>query len=398
MIPKIDSQIGIFVYSTKFPGCGGKIKQKQEDFHVYEVISKKSESKINSDSGYAVFKLKKQGIDTNHALNSVQRLTGLRLKALGLKDANAVTEQYVTSLKSMNSAKKFESSKFTLTPIGYSKKPLSKKDMIGNKFKIKISNVNSSLADFHEFDKVLNFYGYQRFGSTRPVTHLVGKAIVQNDWSSAVDYILSYESEYDSKENSEIRNKLKDTKNFANVESLIPPQMDLERLVVSEMIKHNDPHTAIRALPTNMKRFYVQAYQSYIFNKTLSVAFDSGEDLFSIKENDVCYDSNGILGKFNKGLDQKLAIPHIGYSYYKKTRFDYHIQKILSDEEVTPKDFYIKELQEASNEGGFRNSSITCDDYTVHDDVVEFTLSRGSYATILLREIIKPKEPLLDGF
>ncbi|KAF6243674.1 tRNA pseudouridine(13) synthase TruD [Nitrosopumilus sp. b1] len=398
MIPKIDSHIGIFVYSTKFPGCGGKIKQKPEDFHVYEVISKKSESQIKYDSGFAVFKLKKQGIDTNHALNSIQRLTGLRLKALGLKDANAVTEQYVISLKSMSTAKPFESSKFTLTPIGYSKKPLSKKDMIGNKFKIKISHANSSLTDFDEYDKILNFYGYQRFGSTRPVTHLIGKAIIQNDWPSAVDYILSYESEYDSKENSEIRNKLKDTKNLASVENQVPPQMDLERLVISELIKHNDPHSAVRALPVNMKRFYVQAYQSYLFNQTLSVAFDSGEDLFGIHENDVCYDSNGILGKFNKGLDQKLAIPQVGYSYYKKTRFDFHIQKILKDEEVTPKNFYIKELQEASNEGGFRNSSITCDDYSVNGDAIEFTLSRGSFATIILREIIKPKEPLMDGF
>ena len=398
MVPKIDSQIGIFVYSTKFPGTGGKIKQKPDDFHVYEVISKKSESKIKSDSGYAVFKLKKQGIDTNHALNSIQRLTGLRLKALGLKDANAVTEQYVVSLKSMTSAKNFDSSKFSLTPIGFSQKPLSKKDMIGNKFKIKISNANLPLNDFHEHDKILNFYGYQRFGSMRPVTHLIGKAIILNDWSSAVEYILSYESEYDSKENSEIRSKLKDTNNLAKVVNQVPPQMDLERLVIDEMIKHNDPHAAIRALPVNMKRFYVQAYQSYLFNQTLSMAFESGEELFDIKENDVCYDSNGTLGKFNKGLDQKLAIPQVGYSYYKKTRFDYHIQKILNDEEVSPKNFYIKELQEASNEGGFRNSSIVCKDYAVHDDAVEFTLSRGSFATILLREIIKPKEPLLDGF
>ena len=47
------------------------------------------------DAGYAVYKLEKNGIDTNHALAEVQKRTGVRLKALGLKDSRAVTSQYV---------------------------------------------------------------------------------------------------------------------------------------------------------------------------------------------------------------------------------------------------------------------------------------------------------------
>jgi len=30
--------------------------------------------------------------------------------------------------------------------------------------------------------------------------------------------------------------------------------------------------------------------------------------------------------------------------------------------------------------------------------MVNFTLSRGSYATILLREIMKPEDPFIAGF
>jgi len=93
-----------------------------------------------------------------------------------------------------------------------------------------------------------------------------------------------------------------------------------------------------------------------------------------------------------------LAIPFVGYSYYKKTRFHYYIEKILKDEEITPKDFFSKELQEISSEGGFRNSSIKCEDYTVEDNIVSFSLSRGSFATIILREIMKPENPLAAGF
>ena len=55
-------------------------------------------------------------------------------------------------------------------------------------------------------------------------------------------------------------------------------------------------------------------------------------------------------------------------------------------------------MQEISSEGGFRNSSIKCEDYMVEDDTVSFSLSRGSFATIILREIIKPENQLAAGF
>ena len=37
--------------------------------------------------------------------------------------------------------------------------------MIGNHFKIKISESENNLESFTEYDKILNFYGYQRFDS-----------------------------------------------------------------------------------------------------------------------------------------------------------------------------------------------------------------------------------------
>ena len=70
----------------------------------------------------------------------------------------------------------------------------------------------------------------------------------------------------------------------------------------------------------------------------------------------------------------------------------------MQQEEITPKDFFIKEMQEASSEGGFRQAAIHCTDYSAHGNVVDFSLSRGSFATILLREIMKPTDPLLAGF
>ena len=397
MIPHLDSQIGILVYSTKYDGICGKIRALPDDFQVFELISQKSQNAITSQEGYAVYKLHKRKIDTNHALSDIFRKKGLRLKALGLKDSNAQTEQFVCSGNKGQTIDDFSSEKYSLKKIGFVKKPLSKKDMIGNHFKIKISETIRN-PDFLEHDKILNFYGYQRFGSKRPVTHLIGKAILQRDFQKAVELILSFTSSYDSKENTEIREKLKDKENYAKYFDDVPYQMDVERTVLKEMIEHGIAITAIRAIPLSLRRFYVQAYQSFIFNHSLSLAFLEDEDLFGTKIGDVCFDSAGKIGKRVIGLDQYLALPLVGYSYYKKTRFNSQISKILEQEEISPKDFFIKEMQEVSSEGGFRQASIHCTDYSSNNDVVEFSLSRGSFATILLREIMKPNDPIKAGF
>ena len=398
MIPKIDSEIGISVYTTKFLGCGGTIKKQNDDFAVSEVITEKARSKICSDSGHIVYKLKKNGIDTRHALDKIFKKYGIRLKALGLKDASAVTEQFVFTTNKTKRDFEINEPRYSLKKIGYTDKPLSKKEMIGNHFQVRIDNASNTIDKFEEHDMILNFYGYQRFGSSRPITHLIGKSLLQKDYANVIQILLSSTSEYDKPENTELRKMMSDKSKYHEALKIIPNGMDLEKTVLKEMIESDNPVRAIRALPLQIRRFFVHAYQSFIFNKTLSASFENGEEVFSPQEDDVCYDKNGNLGKFENDPYQRLSIPFVGYSYYKKTRFHHYIEKILKDEEITSKDFFSKEMQEISNEGGFRNSSIKCDDYKIKDNVVSFLLSRGSFATIVLRELMKPHNPLASGF
>ncbi|MFQ6025806.1 MAG: tRNA pseudouridine(13) synthase TruD, partial [Nitrosopumilaceae archaeon] len=252
-----------------------------EDFFVAEVLDKKVLSRISQDEGYAVYKLKKRGTDTNHVLSEIFKKHNLRLKALGLKDANALTEQYVCSMNKNKSVDSISSRKYSLERLGFVKKPLTKKDMVGNHFKIKIhDSFFSKISEFKEDDKVLNFYGYQRFGSKRAVSHLIGKAILQNDFEEAVNLLLSFTSKYDLPENTEIREMLQDKTYYAKLVDKIPPQMDLEKIVLSEMISNDDPTRAIRAVPLTIRRLFVQAYQAFIFNQVLSGSFEDGEDLY----------------------------------------------------------------------------------------------------------------------
>ena len=398
MIPQIDKEIGISLYTTNSSPVQGKIKQHENDFLVKEVLSEKAIDSFNNLDGHAVYLLKKSGIDTNHALIDIEKRYGLLLKSLGLKDANAQTEQYVYTYKKINSLEAYAGKKYSAQRLGFVQKPISKKDMLGNSFEIQISDLTESLPSFTNDEKILNFFGYQRFGSKRPITHLVGKSIVKGDYEEALEYLLNFSSKYDSEKNNELRKLISERKSESEVIESLPYSMDIERNLLKQLSNDSNPKNAIRSIPLALRRFYIQAYQSFLFNKTLSLAYEFEEELFLPTTNDVCFDKNSILGKFQNDSTQKLAIPLVGHSYYKKSRFDYYIKKILDEELLIPKDFFIKDFQEISVDGGFRNTSINYLNFEMDENMIKFQLTRGSYATIMLREILKPSNPLDCGF
>jgi tRNA pseudouridine13 synthase len=71
---------------------------------------------------------------------------------------------------------------------------------------------------------------------------------------------------------------------------------------------------------------------------------------------------------------------------------------LLEEEGVAARDFYVKEMQELSQQGGFRQAPLWCRDFSHRDATVSFKLPKGSYATTLLRELIKPDDPIRAGF
>ena len=398
MIPQIDKEIGISVYTTKLPTVNGKIKENESDFVVKEILSEKVLSSFDNDEGHAIYILKKSGIDTNHALTDVEKRYGLVLKSLGLKDANAKTEQYVYTYRQLKPLDNIQGKNYSLNKIGFAKKPISKRQMLGNLFEIKISGITKSLPSIKGDEKILNYFRYQRFGSRTPITHLVGRSIIKGEYSQALDYLLSYSSKYDSEKNNEIRKLIFARKSESEILKFIPRSMDIERNLLKQLSIDKDPKNAIRSIPLSMRRFYIQAYQSYLFNKTLSLAYEYEENIFTPTQDDVCFDKNAEIGKYQNNPEQRLAIPLIGHSYYKKSRFDYYIKKILDEELLSPQEFFIKDFQEISIDGGFRTASIDYNNLSIEQNLIKYQLPRGSYATIMLREILKPENPLECGF
>jgi len=97
-------------------------------------------------------------------------------------------------------------------------------------------------------------------------------------------------------------------------------------------------------------------------------------------------------------------MPLIGYAYRNHGQhIDTWVKEVLEEESVLLKDFYLKEMPELSVEGDFRSAPLLSNVFNWSLDEnskvkIKTVLYRGSYATILLREIMKPKKPNLVGF
>lgn len=413
-ISQIDSRAGIECYCTSFAGTGGSIKQGSEGFMVSELVNESLDISLsyNENHRYPLYILEKRDIDSNHALFEIERELHMRFRVMGIKDAKAVTTQYAGMERVMrNPPAELKSRHTRLTLKGFTKHPLQKKFLAGNKFEIRIYNVRSSdLSGFVPYiGKVGNFYGLQRFGSERLVTHLIGREIVKRNFIQAVELLLCHTTEFDTQMSREIRNKCVDPSNYRQVLKMLPRGMDIERQVLSALVAGRDTIAALRAVPITIRRLFVQAYQAYIFNRCLSRAVMEGEDLLQPQTEDLCFEMEGPatfgrIIKYNPTSKTKLvpAIRMAGYTFQPgKGRFENITRAIMQEEEeVSAKDFYIKEMQELSHQGGFRQAPLWCTDFRYERDplTVSFKLPKGSYATTLLREIIKPGDPIRSGF
>jgi tRNA pseudouridine13 synthase len=414
-VPKIDKLAGIECYCTDYRGIRGSIKRSNEEFRVSEIIDTSFLANISSIQDehhkYPLYILDKRNIDSNHAIFEIKRKLGIKLKVIGLKDAKAITKQYASSEQTKNIINEATTPHTRLTLKGFTKAPIGKSSLSGNAFTITINNpILSDITSFlPEIQTIANFYGLQRFGSERMVTHLVGKEIVKRNFQKAVELLLTFTTEYDSTLSIEIRNKSRDPKNYSQIIRELPKRMDIEYQVMSVLEKGKGPIAALRSIPINIRRLFVQAYQAYIFNRSLSVAVLNDENVLKSKEGDLCFEIEnssvfGRIRKFNSSSDSNSqtvpAIRLIGYTFQPgKGRFDTITEKIMSMEGITPREFYIKEMQELSAQGGFRQAPLWSKDFTFRGSLtVCFKLPKGSYATTLLRELMKPDDPVRAGF
>jgi tRNA pseudouridine13 synthase len=428
-----DSRIGIESYSTDFEGIGGRIKDRYQDFKVEELISPEIFSTISEkptvDRKYPIFRLVKEGVDTIHAMRQIRNHLGWNAHYLGLKDKQAQTIQYISPKQFKKEIpKKIQvTTRISLDLCGYYSKRLTRKNLVGNQFSIKISNIESnlehvkkSIAELKHFIndfRIPNFYGYQRFGNNKPHNHLIGRAIVKRQFKEAVIFILEH-IKCEDKKTSLSKEDIEDSTNYPSIIKKINQKQDTEKQVLISLIdRPNNWISALRVVPIAIRRFFINAYQAYIFNRVMSIAVDRDLDLGEVDIGDIygTVNDEGNISDIRRAKSRVISgntkkilpmVQLVGYAFRGCTgRFDQITKNILDEEGISHKLFYNNQMSELSMEGGFRTPPLLVNDLEIRTHSkdkssisLQFTLQKGSYATVLLRELIKPSDPISAGF
>jgi tRNA pseudouridine13 synthase len=368
--------IGIGEYATSGKGLGGRTKTAPEDFVVSEVLMDDSKKLIvkRGSGGYPLYVLCKWNSGTIEARERVQWITGIAMNTLGLKDKRALTYQFLSSRKKAEAPPGLvEEATFRASLVAETVRPLKKVDLLGNFFRIRIHSFGGDPSDVKEIGSLLdacglpNFFGSQRFGRDKP-NQKVGGAVVKRRFSEAAKILLE--------------------KEMSEAEAVL----------------------ALRKVPLSLRRLLVQSYQSYLYNRMLSKVLERSG---SLSEESAMYILKGrdvpvVLERYLRDPSEATAgfipvplgqLP--GFAF--RNRHDPYsvaMADVLEEEGLTPRDFFIKEMQELSMEGGYRPASIVgwfkgsrVEDYAE----IRFGLYSGCYATVFLRELMKPQDPASSG-
>jgi tRNA pseudouridine13 synthase len=454
-VPEIDKLLGIEVYATETEGVGGVIRESVEDFRVEEVLVDGSKAKIEgsaehqvlgaspSPQRYLLCVLVKRNWDTFIALRNIAKQLDLsqgQIQIAGIKDAKAVTAQHITVEDcSVEEASKVNVKDIEIRPVGYVHEKLSPYYLLGNHFTIRVKTINNSestvakriaetASALDAVGGIPNFFGHQRFGTTRPITHLVGKAILEGAFEEAAMLFLAKPSVHEHPESRNARAELQSTQDFKQALQNFPSQLRFERLMLRHLVdKPDDFVGAFTRLPVKLQALFVQAYQSYLFNRFLSERVKSGFSLNKAEAGDyvVNVERSGLpmvnaakvagaetVAEANalvKAGRMRVALPLIGIKQKPSQGAMGQIERrILEEEGTRTENFRVNEISRVSGRGGlravltpvrgFKLNGTSASDQSESQADLSFMLLRGSYATVLLREIMKPNNPIKAGF
>jgi tRNA pseudouridine13 synthase len=417
--PKSDVDSGLLVYSTDGPRRDGQLRSSLQDFRVEELLSIPDVEQEKASGLVPVYRVTKAGVDTPHVAREIAAMIKSEVNYAGLKDKNATVVQYMSARSTRaSSPTELHGGRFEARLVGFSR-PITRAMLTGNRFSIFLetgeelgSDIDLCFAACRE-RRLANFYGYQRFGLRGNVNRRAGEAIVKRDFSLAVRLILAEPREGEEEAAKEGR-KLCGEERYADALAFFTPHQDLERRVASHLARKPGDHLgAIRTMPVSIRRLLVNSFQSYLFNLALSRALKNGIDISRAVAGDnwARVKGDGLsLGKVH-GVRESIpsgesAVPLlqiVGYAYRNYgSRLDAALADVLKEERVSPGSFYIKEAEEMSSEGGFRSAPLLARDLSYRKEergfAVEFSLGKGEYATVLMREVLKPENPRAAGF
>jgi tRNA pseudouridine13 synthase len=425
----IERAVGLERYATTTPGIGGRLKTFPEDFVVEEVPL--AFPPPAAGGKYTVAAMRVRNWETNRLMGELAARLSISRDAIffaGTKDKRAVTTQYVSLRASEDAVRALDLRDVEVLETRRVDRAPKIGELVGNRFVIRVRDMDSPLAEAKErADSVFaafqaeggfpNYFGVQRFGTMRPVTHLVGQAILRGDLEEAVRLYAGNPMDSDPPEAREARRRYDETRDAAAALPEFPRYLQFERQMLDRLARRpGDFEGAILALPPNLRTMFVYAEQSRLFNQMISRRLDMGHGLNEPLLGDL------VVGVDAEGRPERDARHEVTTRNLAKVRrlcaagralvtgaifgSEADLAKgvmgdveraVVAEAGYTPDTFRVPALPEVASFGTRRELQAPLGPVRVdaaadaHGEYLElsFFLLKGTYATSLLRELLK---------
>lgn len=482
-----EREVGMEYYASSAAGIGGAIRERNADFRVREIEDFETQPIDDDPDAYPhlVIRATLAGWDTNDFARRLSDAMGIsreRVSWAGTKDKRAVTTQQFSVMKG-DPEELPEIRGVEIEVVGRVGRSLQFGDLVGNAFEIRVrggdfEDVEPITEQLREFGGrsvgVPNYFGQQRFGSRRPVTHRVGLEIAKENWRGAVmaylggpresepedtqaarsyvDREVQRTSEWSSGERkrgaddvstsktrtmNEVNRERSDprdgTEDWQGALDRFPRKLGFERAMLHRLVEGGarspaDFREALETAPTNLQRLFVNAAQSFVFNRILSERMERGlsfdravvgdvvcfadraapaaetergdsrassdapEDLDRPDPSRIQRVTESRVETINRHIARERAFvtaPLVGTETELGEGEPGEIERtVLSGAGIEPGDF---DLPGEFHSTGTRRAILLTTDLSIERDPLtfEFSLPSGSYATVLLREYLK---------
>ncbi|HJM19733.1 MAG TPA: tRNA pseudouridine(13) synthase TruD [Candidatus Thalassarchaeaceae archaeon] len=331
---EVASNLGLDQWVCEGEGIGGLIKVRVEDFIV---IEEGSTPALDQKGRFTVARITLNNWETNRFTNRLAKELKISRKRIwfsGTKDKRAVTTQLFVIDAPTNKVSNVNIKDVELEVLGRTHQKLSMGSHSSNRFSItvrgcankngdplseeeavsEVEKIHAALVSRLGEGKFPNWVGPQRFGSTRPVTPVVGRHVVNGEWQEAVNSYIGMEGQNEMDDVAEFRRHWRENSDLDVALDIIPKQLGYERdLLYSIKKKPDDWVAAFRKLPNNLQLMTIHSLQSLAFNHILAERISSGMSISSPEIGDVVgpIDNNGKIDASKLAIVQESTITRI---------------------------------------------------------------------------------------
>jgi len=403
------------------PGVGGWIKESPEDFLVEEIPLYEP---AGEGEHLYVF-IEKAGLSTFELIEIVAKHLGAPRKAVGhagLKDKHAITRQTLSVHLPGRRLEEFSSLEHPQARVLGATWHLNKLrpgHLAGNRFSIRIRGAEPTLVT--RAHRVLAALcetgaparlGEQRFGFLLN-NHLLGREIVLGNFEAAADRLLGPAPAHPAAQ-PEARALYAEGR-YADARDAMPHNLRTERLVLDALARGRTPAEAFAGVERRALAYYVSACQSAIFNALLDRRIEQ-RTLARLREGDVAFKhDNGAMFLVDPitAADPQttrrlrdLAISPTGPMWGATMMRAEDETDVEETEALAALGLRVGDLERCAErsrdliKGSRRPFRVPVSSPEVEGGVDErgpfircaFDLPKGSFATVVLREIIKPPD------